>query len=286
MIKKESKNNIQAKPNKDNGKIRVVNPRNSLNDLNGAEWTFSTKSVITKSFPVNMQHKLRSQHGGQKPPHLCADLIKTFTKEGHIVLDPLAGVGGTLLAASLCGRKAIGIEINPNWNGIYEQVSKLENLPVQKMIVGDAREELPKIKKGSVDFILTDVPYWNMDKLTKTRNKTARKSKLSEFNENKEQTKEEWLDEMRSIFEKCSNPLKEGGDMAGFIGDIYRGKKYHIISADLANTISNLNGWALKANLIWLDNSKMLHVYGYPHAFIPSMIHQNILIFRKEQLNT
>src|SRR3989344_6130555 len=227
-----------------------------------------------------MQHKLLTKQEGKNPLFLCVDLIKTFTKEGHIVLDPLAGVGGTLLAASLCGRKAIGIEINPNWNGIYEQVSKLENLPVQKMIVGDAREELPKIKKGSVDFILTDVPYWNMDKLTKTRNKTARKSKLSEFNENKEQTKEEWLDEMRSIFEKCSNPLKEGGYMAVFIGDIYRGKKYHIISADLANTISNLNGWALKANLIWLDNSKMLHVYGYPHAFIPSMIHQNILIFR------
>ena len=34
-----------------------------------------------------MQHRLRSQHGGQKPPDLCADLIKIFTKEGA---DPMA----------------------------------------------------------------------------------------------------------------------------------------------------------------------------------------------------
>ena len=162
--------------------VRVVDPRNSLNDLNGAEWKFSTKSVISKSFPINMQHKLRSQHGGQKPPDLCADLIKTFTKSGQLVLDPLAGVGGTLLAASLCNREAIGIEINPEWEKIYKQVCELENLKEHKMIVGDAREELTKLPKGSVDFILTDVPYWNMDKVSQTRSKSARKSKLSKYN--------------------------------------------------------------------------------------------------------
>ncbi len=263
--------------------VRKVDPRNSLNDLNGAEWKFSTKSVISKSFPINMQHKLRSQHGGQKPPELCADLIKTFTKGGHLVLDPLAGVGGTLLAASLCGREALGIEINPEWPKIYSEVCRLENLKEHKIIVGDAKEELPKLQKGSVDFILTDVPYWNMDKVSQTRSKNARKSKLSKFNGNHEQTKEEWLEEMSSIFRYCSDPLKTGGYMGVFVGDMYRGKKYHILSAELANVISAIDGFVLKSNLIWFDNSKMLHVYGYPHAFVPSMIHQNILIFREEQ---
>lgn len=263
--------------------VRVVDPRNSLNDLNGAEWKFSTKSVISKSFPINMQHKLRSQHGGQKPPDLCADLIKTFTKSGQLVLDPLAGVGGTLLAASLCNREAIGIEINPEWEKIYKQVCKLENLKEHKMIVGDAREELTKLPKGSVDFILTDVPYWNMDKVSQTRSKAARKSKLSKFNGHQEQTKEQWVEEMTSIFRNCGDPLKLGGYMGVFVGDMYRGKQYHILSAELAHAISKIDGFTLKSNLIWFDNSKMLHVYGYPHAFVPSMIHQNILIFRKEQ---
>ncbi len=273
MIKKEKK-----KTNK-----RKVASNNTLNDLAGAEWKFSTKSVINKAFPINMQHKLRSQHGGQKPPELCADLIKTFTKKGQVVLDPLAGVGGTLLGASLCGRNAIGIEIYRKWKKIYQEVCKLENLKEHKMIVGDANKELLKLPKESVDFVLIDVPYWNMDKLTHTRSKNAQKSKLSKFNGNKEQTKTEWLSEMRAIFEKCREPLKTGSYMAVFIGDIYRGKRYHILSAELADTISDIDMWTLKANLIWFDQSKFLHIYGYPYAFIPSMIHQNILIFRKEK---
>jgi len=292
MDKRSQNNNTQTplfKISPDNTKSgnknlkKSVNRVNALNDLTGAEWKFSTKSVINKVFPINLQHKLRSQHGGQKPPDLCADLIKTFTKRGQMVLDPLAGVGGTLIGASLCDREAIGIEINPAWQDVYKKVCSLEGLKEHRMIIGDARDELPKIPKGSVDFILTDVPYWNMDKVSQTRSKAARKSKLSKFNGHQEQTKEEWLEEMSSIFQKCSDPLKIGGYMAVFVGDMYRGKKYHILSAELAHAISKIDDFVLKANLIWFDNSKMLHVYGYPYAFIPSMIHQNILIFRKEK---
>ena len=260
-----------------------TSPNNSLNDLSGAEWKFSTKSVISRAFPINIQHKLRSQHGGQKPPELCADLIKTFTKTGQVVLDPLAGVGGTLLGASLCGRQAIGIEMNPEWRQVYTEVCRLEGLKEQKLIVGDCKEELPKIPKASVHFILTDVPYWNMDKLSHTRSRRARKSKLSQFDASEPQSKDDWLSDMRSIFDRCRDPLKDGRYMAVFIGDTYRGKRYHVLSAELASTISEIGGWVLKANLIWFDQSKSLHVYGYPRAFVPSMIHQNILVFRKEE---
>jgi DNA modification methylase len=71
----------------------IYDKRNTLNDLTGSEWKFSTKTVINKPYPINMQHKLRSEHGGQKPPELCADLIKIFTKSGDTVLDPFMGVG-------------------------------------------------------------------------------------------------------------------------------------------------------------------------------------------------
>ena len=78
-----------AKKNKE----AIYDERNKLNDLTGAEWQFATKTVISKIYPSNLQHKLRSQHGGQKPPELCKDLIKIFTKSGQSVLDPLAGRG-------------------------------------------------------------------------------------------------------------------------------------------------------------------------------------------------
>lgn len=269
------------KPTTEKG--RVYDPRNKLNDLTGAEWQFSTKTVISKIYPSSMQHKLRSQHGGQKPPELCADLIKTFTKKGQLILDPMCGVGGSLLGASLCEREAIGIELNPKWVDIYKQVCALEEVKEFPVYVGDANKELKNIKPESVDFVITDVPYWIMDQLTKTRSSEAgRESKLSKFNDKDLQTKEEWLAEMKSIFEKVYPTLKQNGYMAVFIGDMYRGKEFHLLSGELARAISEIPGFILKSDIIWHDDSKMLHIYGYPFAYIPSLIHQHILIFRKE----
>jgi len=263
--------------------------KNRLNNLTGKEWQYWSKSVINKNYPINFQHKLRNQHGGQKPPQLCADLIQVFTKKSMKVLDPFAGVGGTLLGASLCDRKAVGIEINKKWVDVYNQVCKLENLEPQDMRVGDSKELLKKEKRDSFDFILTDVPYWNMDKVSRSNGKFKKanqetkektKSNLSRFNNEISQTKNEWLKDMKDIFSLSRPLLKSNGYLAVFIGDMYRNGKYHFLSNNLANVIEKI-GFTPKANLIWYDVSNKLQIYGYLYDFIPSMIHQNILIFKK-----
>ncbi|WP_148789945.1 DNA methyltransferase [Campylobacter concisus] len=275
--------NVNLKKNKTT-KERKYDERNKLNDLTGSEWQYSTKTVISKVYPSNLQHKLRSQHGGQKPPELCADIIKIFTKKDQMVLDPLMGVGGSLIGAALCDRKAIGIELNPKWVEIYEEVCRLEKLKKFDVFIGDANKRLKEIKQESIDFVLTDVPYWVMDKIAHTRSsKAGRKSNLSKFNDIILQTKEEWLNDMKLIFTNVYPTLKQNAYMAIFIGDLYREKEYHFLSAELAQTISSINGFKLKSDVIWHDNSKMLHVYGYPFAYIPSLIHQHILIYRKEK---
>lgn len=261
----------------------IKSEKNLLNDLTGSEWKFATKTVISKIYPINMQHKLRSEHGGEKPPKLCEDIIKIFTKKGQLVLDPFMGVGGTLLGASLCGRDSIGIDITPRWIEIYNEVCDLEKLKKGQTFCGDSLVELDKIKDDSVDFVLTDVPYWNIDSVEKTRSKKASTSKLNNFKcDNEDQSKIDWLNLMKAILEKASKKLRNNQYMAVFIGDIYRGKQYHCLSAELANKISEIPGMVWKSNIIWFDNSKSLHVFGYPYSYVPSMIHQNILVFKKE----
>jgi hypothetical protein len=61
---------------------------------------------------------------------------------------------------------------------------------------------------------------------------------------------------------------------------MYHGGRYHFLSADLAGLLERL-GLVMKADLVWYDVSKSLHVYGYQYEYIPSMIHQNILVFRR-----
>ncbi|MBI3894260.1 MAG: class I SAM-dependent methyltransferase [Candidatus Wallbacteria bacterium] len=255
--------------------------RKRLNDLTGSEWKFWSRSVITKPYPRDLQHALRSEHGGQKPPRLCEDLIRVFTHEGDRVLDPLAGVGGTLLGAALAGREAHGIERTGRWAEIYREVCKLEKLRCFECRVGDARDELARLEPESFRFVLTDLPYWDMDRLPKTRAARAAKSKLSRFDAEAGRPKSEWLAEMREILLGAARALAERCYLAVFVGDMYRGNQYHMLGSEVAASLAG-SCLTLKANLVWYDVSKSLHVYGYPSAFVPSLTHQNILVFRKE----
>ncbi len=54
-------------------------------------------------------------HPTQKPVELLEFLIKTFTDEGDVVIDPVAGSGSTLIAAQNTNRKAYGFEIKKNF---------------------------------------------------------------------------------------------------------------------------------------------------------------------------
>jgi len=264
---------------------------NRVNDLTGREWVFWTRSVITKPYPPNLQHALRNRHGGQKPPDLCADLLRVFTKEGQLVLDPFMGVGGTLLGASRCGRRAVGIEINPTWIGIYREVCAREGLEVQETLEGDAVERLRGLEGRAFDCVLTDVPYWSMDTVSRSRGtykrvgrpaSPARASKLSAFRDGAYRSKTEWRQRMGEAFTRAASLLKENAYLLSFIGDMYRENQYHCLSAELAEVIAGIPGMIWKANLVWYDVSKKLHLYGYQYSYIPSLIHQNILVFRRE----
>ena len=49
------------------------------------------------------------------PYRLAADHITTWSNPGDLVLDPMAGSGTTLRAAVNLGRRALGVEVNPEY---------------------------------------------------------------------------------------------------------------------------------------------------------------------------
>lgn len=55
------------------------------------------------------------------PIWLTRDIIRIFSKENEIILDPFLGSGTTAVACVELGRKYIGIEINPKYCKIAEQ---------------------------------------------------------------------------------------------------------------------------------------------------------------------
>ena len=54
-------------------------------------------------------------HPAPYPEELAFRLVRMFSFVGDTVLDPFMGTGTTLLAASRCGRNAIGVEIEPSY---------------------------------------------------------------------------------------------------------------------------------------------------------------------------
>lgn len=67
-----------------------------------------------------------SPHPTKKPDRLFQDLIKMFSDEGDLVLDPFAGAGTTAVAAQRCGRRHISFELEEQYFDLA--VSSLEKV--------------------------------------------------------------------------------------------------------------------------------------------------------------
>jgi site-specific DNA-methyltransferase (adenine-specific) len=74
------------------------------------------RSVL--KFPSDKQKE--ALHPTQKPLALCAFLIKSYTEEGDMILDPFAGSGTVPLAAKTTGRRYTAFEIDKTMYHIAE----------------------------------------------------------------------------------------------------------------------------------------------------------------------
>lgn len=84
-------------------------------------------------------------HPTQKPVELLEKLIKIFTDEGDVVIDPVAGSGSTLIACENLNRKGYGFEIKMNF--FKDATNWIEqNRLIRKEIkeIGYAKTELSK----------------------------------------------------------------------------------------------------------------------------------------------
>ena len=92
----------------------VVSLRNQLNELTAREWLPETVSVWIQR-GLGKQHpdaQIEKQHPAPFSFTDVGRLIRFFTKKGNTVLDPFVGIGSTLKACAIEGRKGIGIELN------------------------------------------------------------------------------------------------------------------------------------------------------------------------------
>jgi DNA modification methylase len=293
-------------------------PDNTLNELSGEEWLYFTKSVWGTAYPSELGHALRKRHGANKPPRLMARLIEFFTTTGELVLDPFAGVGGTLLGAAIARgpRRAIGLEIEQRWVDTFEEL--LRALAAERdgrgplladigsadpggerhfdpaglqMRLGDALALLPQIDPESIDFVATDPPYNIQLPITMAGGKLAeehanRRTDYAMVTDHAGDLANSpdyatYLDRMEEVMGQLARVLRRDRYAAVIVRDAYQDGRYVFTGSDLADRATRA-GFVVKGDVIWYQAGTRLRPYGYPHSFVPNIAHQHVLVLRRE----
>jgi DNA modification methylase len=297
---------------------RPPHPANTLNELTGEEWLYFTKSVWQTTYPSELGHAARRAHGANKPPRLMARLIEFFSRTGELVLDPFAGVGGTLLGAAIARgpRRAIGIELEPRWVAVYERL--VGELSAERdgagpvladlgptdpggprhfdasgceLRLGDALALLPQQPDGTVDFVATDPPYNVQLRLTMAggplaRTHANRRTDYAMVTQDPADLANSpdypaFLDRMAAVLAELRRVLRPGRYACIIVRDAYQEGRYVFTGSDMAARAAAV-GLVPKGDLVWYQAGTRLRPYGYPKGFVPNIAHQHILVLRRE----
>lgn len=125
-------------------------------------WTYRVHSRrLTICYtPESIRHPAKMHLG------MCRQIIRLYSKKGDTILDPMAGIGTTIIEGMLLGRNVIGIEYEKkfvdmakaNIEKTNEKCSFIKSLGKGICIKGDSRE-LSKILKENADVIISSPPY-------------------------------------------------------------------------------------------------------------------------------
>jgi len=123
-----------------------------------------------------------NRHPGKMLPALARRAVETYSDPGGLVVDPMCGIGTTLVEAIDLGRRAIGVELEPRWAKLAAaNIEHVHESPRTRALAqvaeGDARQlarvlttqarrlvspgdsTVRRMAYGVADLILTSPPY-------------------------------------------------------------------------------------------------------------------------------
>lgn len=292
--------------------MKQVHPNNWINDLTAKEWVKATRSwVILDARSEPGWKELKKQHPGTFPIVVPEHFIPIFSKKYDTVLDPFAGSGTTMIAASRVNRYSIGIDLQQKYADLFKDLMSQHYLhPKQTMLVdtpearkhrsiwspvyrvGDSIEIMKnKIPDETIDYIITSPPYSNVlrDDPSKQGQITRHKQRKADGFETYYSDDAEdlgnleddgtWLDRMVLWADECARVIKPRRFMTIVIQNIM-GIDFKPLAWDLARCIDSMTPWRLAFEMIWLQSIKPARIHGHPSRFLPSNHHHYVLNFQ------
>lgn len=269
---------------------------NNLNDLTAKEWIPETVSVWTqRGLGKSHEHaQIERQHPAPFSFQDVARLVRFFTKSSECVLDPFVGVGSTLKAAALEGRRGIGIDLNPRYVKLAKERLNKEVEPgtltrcKQQVLQGDAATLIPTLEAGSVKLVITSPPYWNILHKEDHKAKQERIGNGLDTRYGDDQMDlgniadySVFLETLAGILQLTHRCLAANGHLCLVVSDFRHRARYFMFHADIAREMES-RGFTLKGITILYQRHKRVFPYGYPYSFVPNLHHQYIVILAKD----
>jgi DNA modification methylase len=268
-------------------------PPNKLNNLDPKSWLKFQKSWFIHNPPPRKKGVL--VHPAKFPETMAQEFIEFFTKQGETVLDPMAGTGSTLVAALRAGRNSYGVELNPKYAQIAQEIvdeeravlgEKVEGLRSQ-VICGNAAE-ISSYGLPIIDYVLTSPPYWDM--LRAKGSETQKKRRSAEeldvhYSDDPNdlgnmEDYEAFLAKLVGIYQGLKPMLREKAYLTIIVKNVKKGGRIYPLAWDIARELGKT--YTLKDEKIWVQDNQRLAPFGLGSAWVSNTFHHYCLQFRKE----
>lgn len=252
---------------------------NEMDKITGRDWIKYSVSVWDD---CKKSEEKKFNHPASFPVEMVEKLIRLYSKRSEIVMDPFAGIGSTLVAATKNNRRSIGFEINSAFISTAEK--RLVDHKDKYKIINDSCLSMNKyISNNSIDFCITSPPYWDI--LNRTR--TADKKEIRNYGDDSDDlgninNYDKFLNELYKVFKCIYDTIKFNKHCVLIVMDIRKKSKFYPFHIDITNLMNDI-GFQLEDFIIW-DRKKEynnLKPLGYPYVFRVNKVHEYICIFKK-----
>jgi 16S rRNA G966 N2-methylase RsmD len=288
----------------------IVHPNNWLNDLDAKQWIKATPSWVIIDARGEPGWDKKKLHPATFPISVPEHFIPIFSKKQHTILDPFAGTGSTLIAASKLGRYSIGIDLQQKYSDLFDEIMSTHYLhPKQTMLVdtpesrlhrwiwsptyrvGHCIQEIFRLPERSIDYIFTSPPYSNALRSDPNRTGmlTRHKKRIQDgldthYSEDSVdmgnlELHGDWLDMMVQFAIAASTRIKNGRFMSIVIQNLM-GIDFQPIAWELAQAVDKETPWRFAFEMLWLQSTKPARIHGHPSRFLPSNHHHYVLNFQ------
>ncbi|MDO9546617.1 MAG: DNA methyltransferase [Pelolinea sp.] len=257
-------------------------PPNHINCITAKEWIKAQIGVWQFNYEKR-DIRNRDLHPATFPISLATQIIKLFSHEGEIILDPFNGSGTTQIAAQDLKRNSIGFDLKREYIGLAFNRLKDNSLlsSTNHSIIQDDSININKyIENDSISLIWTSPPYANLlNRKRKNKSRRGEERQNEQFGKIEQYSQDprdlgtmsidDYTEVMGKIFHNLLPLLKPKGHCVINVPDMWWKNQRITIHVSLINELRK-RGYELRNTIIW-DRTNIVNrigIFGWPSNYI------------------